>query len=579
MPADQPFEFITPVSIGSVTTSRVTVASKLGKRSNFRDSAMRVDATATTATEPAPASPYGYRLPAHFANSILRRSSPLRGDSVSHSDFDKEHKIRIVEKLGTMKYALTHEDPPPGGAGASANVLDSAPLVGYTGRLTPRGQAAPAFAEGSDHHATHDGVKWLDDQELSEMSTEELEVLMDRYIMVVVKQLVQLAVMDDDLKAEIDSLDSSGFSLLHYCCLYNLNSLIPVLLARGADVNRRNSTGSTALHLAAASGHLAVVQVLVESGAVVDSCDANNVLPSDAAYEAGYMDIYNLLLALENVEMDTSSTTVLAAPEVTTEMHDANAQMLYGSSPVSSHNIAFLPTAPLPGSLGPLTFSPVATAKTRTEVPSLKFDSPPPAFPGEIFDPSVSLDGSNALSNKLLQEAFASLSLTDKCALSLASMGQLNSDGSKKLPASNSGATSATSTPRTRTLSKVNINSPLEGPPMLTASALASAANLSLSDEMSEIQSVLSETDQESLQKAMSMMRHSELEQVEAEVCFKNHYFCCVNRCLTVTSCCFCRCERSRTTCADGSCARITRTCARRRACCRWPGARRSATL
>jgi len=215
---------------------------------------------------------------------------------------------------------------------------------------------------------------------------------------------------------------------------------------------------------------------------------------------------------LENREMDTS-TTVLAAPEVTTEMHDANAQMLYGSSPVSSHSMSYLPTAPMPGPLGPLTFSPVATAKTRTEVPSLKFDSPPPAFPGEIFDPSVSLDGSNALSNKLLQEAFASLSLTDKCALSL-SMGQLNPDGSKKVPTSNSGVSSATSTPRTH--SKANINSPMDGPPMLTASALASAANLS--DEMSEIQSVLSETDQESLQKAMSMMRHSELEQVEAEV-------------------------------------------------------------
>lgn len=299
MPAEQPFEFITPVSIGSVAASRASVTSKLGKRSSFRDSAMCVDASATT-TEPAPSSPYGYRLPAHFANSILRRSSPLRGDSVSHSDFDKEHKIRIVEKLGTMKYALTHEEPPIGSAGLTALSLDTngAPVAGYTGRLTPRGQAAPSFAEGADHHGPHDGVKWLDDQELSEMSTEELEVLMDRYIMVVVKQLVQLAVMDDDLKAEIDSLDSSGFSLLHYCCLYNLNSLIPVLLARGADVNRRNSTGSTALHLAAASGHLAVVQVLVESGAVVDSCDANNVLPSDAAYEAGYMDIYNLLLAV-----------------------------------------------------------------------------------------------------------------------------------------------------------------------------------------------------------------------------------------------------------------------------------------
>lgn len=66
---------------------------------------------------------------------------------------------------------------------------------------------------------------------------------MDKYIMTVVKQMVQLASVDDDLKAEIDSLDTNGFSLLHYCCLYNLKSLIPVLLARGATVNKKAANG------------------------------------------------------------------------------------------------------------------------------------------------------------------------------------------------------------------------------------------------------------------------------------------------------------------------------------------------
>jgi len=67
---------------------------------------------------------------------------------------------------------------------------------------------------------------------------------MDKYIMTVVKQMVQLAALDDDLKAEIDALDSNGFSLLHYCCLYNLKSLIPVLLARGASVNKKSFNGT-----------------------------------------------------------------------------------------------------------------------------------------------------------------------------------------------------------------------------------------------------------------------------------------------------------------------------------------------
>ena len=70
---------------------------------------------------------------------------------------------------------------------------------------------------------------------------------MDKNIMAVVKQMVQLASLDDDLKTEIDSLDSNGFSLLHYCCLYNLNSLIPVLLARGATVNKKSYHGTVAV--------------------------------------------------------------------------------------------------------------------------------------------------------------------------------------------------------------------------------------------------------------------------------------------------------------------------------------------
>lgn len=31
-------------------------------------------------------------------------------------------------------------------------------------------------------------------------------------------------------------MDSSGLGLLHYTCLYNLPTLVPVLIARGAKV-------------------------------------------------------------------------------------------------------------------------------------------------------------------------------------------------------------------------------------------------------------------------------------------------------------------------------------------------------
>jgi hypothetical protein len=43
---------------------------------------------------------------------------------------------------------------------------------------------------------------------------------------------MQLVSVDDDLLCELDALDASGLSLLHYCCMYNLTVLVLVLLNR-----------------------------------------------------------------------------------------------------------------------------------------------------------------------------------------------------------------------------------------------------------------------------------------------------------------------------------------------------------
>lgn len=43
---------------------------------------------------------------------------------------------------------------------------------------------------------------------------------------------IQLVSVDDDLLCELDALDASGLSLLHYCCMYNLTVLVLVLLKR-----------------------------------------------------------------------------------------------------------------------------------------------------------------------------------------------------------------------------------------------------------------------------------------------------------------------------------------------------------
>ena len=43
---------------------------------------------------------------------------------------------------------------------------------------------------------------------------------------------MQLVSVDDDVLCELDALDASGLSLLHYCCMYNLTVLVLVLLNR-----------------------------------------------------------------------------------------------------------------------------------------------------------------------------------------------------------------------------------------------------------------------------------------------------------------------------------------------------------
>jgi hypothetical protein len=183
------------------------------------------------------------------------QESPSTDPMNSSNDTSRIHKIRIVEKL------LNHNPLP---SPISPNLFN---------------------------HTESSEDDWLDDKSVSLLSSSDLEKLMDRYLFNVVNQLVQLAISDDDLKAELDHLDSrslagtrpylppsplrlsdrvppdSGYSLLHYCCLFNLTSLVEILLSKvtsvpthsssppslpqGANINLVTGSGSTALHLAA----------------------------------------------------------------------------------------------------------------------------------------------------------------------------------------------------------------------------------------------------------------------------------------------------------------------------------------
>jgi ankyrin repeat protein len=79
--------------------------------------------------------------------------------------------------------------------------------------------------------------------------------------------LPQLAATDHGLEHELSALDQSGYSLLHYACLYGLVTLVPLLVARGAAVDTPTGCGRahTPLHLAAAAGSLEVHLVIMHT--------------------------------------------------------------------------------------------------------------------------------------------------------------------------------------------------------------------------------------------------------------------------------------------------------------------------
>ena len=102
-----------------------------------------------------------------------------------------------------------------------------------------------------------------------------------------ITQLIHMITQDEELLADIDSLDSNGYNLLHYCCIYNLYKLLEVLLAKKADPNRLSNTAhgmSSGLHLAVkGNASVQLVQMLTQHNAILNLHDSQNRTPYDLA--------------------------------------------------------------------------------------------------------------------------------------------------------------------------------------------------------------------------------------------------------------------------------------------------------
>lgn len=215
----------------------------------------------------------------HSSNPAMSRSvgfgSSVRfdfGGSVTDGQ-DRQHKIRLVERLTTIRTVMSSNE----------NSFMKGPSTGNSTNMD-----ASSVREAAERAE-------LSGLELLNFSDHELKSVVEEQIVKLVQDLIRRATLNHEIRSEIDALDSAGFNLLHYSCMYNQVALVPILLMRGAKINSKTSNGSTALHLAAGAGHLAMVKVLVENKAEIEETDENGNTAIALANMLGHSEISSYL--------------------------------------------------------------------------------------------------------------------------------------------------------------------------------------------------------------------------------------------------------------------------------------------
>ena len=101
--------------------------------------------------------------------------------------------------------------------------------------------------------------------------------------------------------ADVNAKDSVGFTPLHEAAFYGQNEIAELLIAKGADVNAKDDNFvGTPLHRAAYYGQKEIAELLIASGADVDakvvgSGPHKGKTPLDAANETNHPEIADLL--------------------------------------------------------------------------------------------------------------------------------------------------------------------------------------------------------------------------------------------------------------------------------------------
>lgn len=105
---------------------------------------------------------------------------------------------------------------------------------------------------------------------------------------------------------DVNSLDKSQYTALHYCAQYNCAKCAEVLIQNGndIDVNIPNSVGSTPLHIAALQNSIETLVVLLTApGINVNALDRLKRTPLMCAIRGEYIEMVKVILSAKGVNL------------------------------------------------------------------------------------------------------------------------------------------------------------------------------------------------------------------------------------------------------------------------------------
>ena len=95
---------------------------------------------------------------------------------------------------------------------------------------------------------------------------------------------------------DLNILSKDGGSALHHAALFGNESLVNLLIDKGAKIDLAGGIGTTPLHCAAVKGQVAVVRLLLDKGATIDQANNNGATPLHWAAGKGHAEVVQCLL-------------------------------------------------------------------------------------------------------------------------------------------------------------------------------------------------------------------------------------------------------------------------------------------